>query len=59
MAIPNGVFYDDKQAGRSQVRFAFCKRSEVLAEAAGRLRGADWTAGDAAGPTRSWPEHGP
>jgi N-succinyldiaminopimelate aminotransferase len=45
VAVPNGVFYDDKQAGRSQVRFAFCKRSEVLAEAAGRLRGADWTAG--------------
>ena len=44
VAVPNGVFYDDKQAGRSQVRFAFCKRSEVLAEAAGRLRGADWTA---------------
>ena len=42
VAVPNAVFYDDKQAGRSQVRFAFCKRSEVLAEAARRLRGADW-----------------
>jgi N-succinyldiaminopimelate aminotransferase len=44
VAVPNAVFYDDKQAGRSQVRFAFCKRSEVLAEAARRLRGADWPA---------------
>jgi N-succinyldiaminopimelate aminotransferase len=38
VAVPNVVFYDDQQAGRSQVRFAFCKRDEVLAEAAGRLR---------------------
>jgi len=38
VAVPNEVFYDDQQAGRSQVRFAFCKREEVLAEAAARLR---------------------
>jgi N-succinyldiaminopimelate aminotransferase len=38
VAVPNEVFYDDQQAGRSQVRFAFCKRDEVLAEAAARLR---------------------
>jgi N-succinyldiaminopimelate aminotransferase len=38
VAVPNGVFYDDRLAGRSQVRFAFCKRDEVLAEAAARLR---------------------
>jgi N-succinyldiaminopimelate aminotransferase len=38
VAVPNVVFYDDKEAGRSQVRFAFCKRKEVLAEAAARLR---------------------
>jgi N-succinyldiaminopimelate aminotransferase len=44
VAVPNAVFYDDKQAGRSQVRFAFCKRAEVLAEAARRLRGAEWPA---------------
>jgi N-succinyldiaminopimelate aminotransferase len=37
VAIPNAVFYDDPQAGRSQVRFAFCKRDEVLTEAVGRL----------------------
>ncbi len=38
VAVPNVVFYDDRQAGRAQVRFAFCKRDEVLAAAAGRLR---------------------
>ncbi len=37
VAVPNVVFYDDTEAGRSQVRFAFCKRKEVLAEAAARL----------------------
>jgi N-succinyldiaminopimelate aminotransferase len=37
VAVPNVVFYDDRQAGRSQVRFAFCKREEVLADAAARL----------------------
>ncbi len=38
VAIPNSVFYDDPDAGRSQVRFTFCKRDDVLAEATGRLR---------------------
>jgi N-succinyldiaminopimelate aminotransferase len=38
VAVPNAVFYDDRLAGRSQVRFAFCKRDEVLADAAARLR---------------------
>lgn len=38
VAIPNAVFYDDATAGRSQVRFAFCKKDEVLAEAAARLQ---------------------
>ncbi|MEU6535725.1 pyridoxal phosphate-dependent aminotransferase [Streptomyces sp. NPDC047000] len=38
VAIPNSVFYDDPDAGRSQVRFAFCKRENVLTEAASRLR---------------------
>jgi N-succinyldiaminopimelate aminotransferase len=37
VAIPSVVFYDDKQAGRTQVRFAFCKRDEVLREALDRL----------------------
>lgn len=37
VAVPNVVFYDDQPAGRSQVRFAFCKRDEVLEDAAERL----------------------
>ncbi|MGW0861174.1 pyridoxal phosphate-dependent aminotransferase [Streptomyces sp. NPDC002611] len=39
VAIPNSVFYDDVDAGRGQVRFAFCKKDDVLQEAAVRLRG--------------------
>jgi N-succinyldiaminopimelate aminotransferase len=42
VAIPNQVFYDDIEAARSLVRFAFCKKDEVLAEAVerlGRLKG--------------------
>ena len=38
VAVPNSVFYDDQAAGRTQVRFAFCKKDEVLAEAATRLQ---------------------
>ncbi|MEU8521962.1 pyridoxal phosphate-dependent aminotransferase [Streptomyces sp. NBC_01216] len=38
VAIPDSVFYDDPDAGRSQVRFAFCKKDDVLHEAADRLR---------------------
>jgi N-succinyldiaminopimelate aminotransferase len=37
VAIPTSVFYDDKDAGRTLVRFAFCKRPEVIADAARRL----------------------
>jgi N-succinyldiaminopimelate aminotransferase len=36
-AVPVRVFHDDPQAGRSLVRFAFCKKDEVLHEAAKRL----------------------
>jgi N-succinyldiaminopimelate aminotransferase len=39
VAIPNAVFYDDKPAGSPFVRFAFCKKDEVLNEAAERLAG--------------------
>jgi N-succinyldiaminopimelate aminotransferase len=39
VAIPTAVFYDDKSAARTLVRFAFCKRDEVIEEAARRLRG--------------------
>lgn len=38
VAIPNAVFYDHRDAGAPFVRFAFCKRTEVLADAAERLR---------------------
>ncbi|MBA2715531.1 MAG: pyridoxal phosphate-dependent aminotransferase [Propionibacteriales bacterium] len=38
VAIPHEVFYDDKQAGTSLVRWAFCKRDEVLDEALDRLK---------------------
>ena len=37
VAIPSAVFYDDKAAARTLVRFAFCKRPEVLTEALARL----------------------
>ena len=39
VAIPSSVFYDDQDAGRTQVRFAFCKKKDVLREALGRLAG--------------------
>jgi N-succinyldiaminopimelate aminotransferase len=38
VAVPTQVFYDDKSAGRHIVRFAFCKRDEVIEEAITRLR---------------------
>ncbi|WP_420034348.1 pyridoxal phosphate-dependent aminotransferase [Streptomyces sp. cg28] len=38
VAIPNAVFYDDREAGAPFVRFAFCKRKSVLADAVGRLK---------------------
>jgi N-succinyldiaminopimelate aminotransferase len=37
VAIPAQVFYVDPSAGRTIVRFAFCKRDEVLADAVTRL----------------------
>ncbi len=39
VAIPTTVFYDDKDAAPTLVRFAFCKRREVIEEAARRLSG--------------------
>jgi N-succinyldiaminopimelate aminotransferase len=39
VAVPMSVFYDDREAGKTLVRFAFCKRPELLAEAAARLKG--------------------
>ncbi|MEV1288451.1 pyridoxal phosphate-dependent aminotransferase [Micromonospora sp. NPDC049679] len=38
VAVPTQVFYDDAEAGRRLVRFAFCKRPDVLDEAVRRLR---------------------
>ena len=38
VAVPNVVFYDDREAGLPLVRFAFCKRVEVLEEAVRRLK---------------------
>ncbi len=37
VAIPSAVLYDDAEAGRTQVRFAFCKQPAVLREALARL----------------------
>ncbi|MCW2839345.1 MAG: putative succinyldiaminopimelate transaminase DapC [Aeromicrobium sp.] len=37
VAIPHQVFWDDNDAGRPLVRWAFCKRPEVIAEALARL----------------------
>ncbi|WSR69785.1 pyridoxal phosphate-dependent aminotransferase [Streptomyces sp. NBC_01180] len=37
VAVPSSVFYDDPEPGRSQVRFTFCKRDEVLRDASERL----------------------
>jgi N-succinyldiaminopimelate aminotransferase len=38
VAVPTVVFYDDEDAGRSLVRFTFCKRLEVLEDAISRLK---------------------
>ncbi|MBA2640266.1 MAG: pyridoxal phosphate-dependent aminotransferase [Nocardioidaceae bacterium] len=37
VAIPHQVFYDDVDAGRPLVRWAFCKRDDVLSDALDRL----------------------
>jgi N-succinyldiaminopimelate aminotransferase len=36
--VPNEVFYVDPARGRNLVRFACCKRPEVIDEAVERLR---------------------
>ncbi|WP_413471005.1 pyridoxal phosphate-dependent aminotransferase [Streptomyces peucetius] len=38
VAVPNAVFYDHREAGAPFVRFAFCKRTDVLEEAVARLK---------------------
>jgi N-succinyldiaminopimelate aminotransferase len=37
VAIPSSVFYEDPATGRSLVRFAFCKQTDVLEQAVERL----------------------
>jgi N-succinyldiaminopimelate aminotransferase len=39
VAIPDEVFHDDPADGKPFVRFAFCKRDEVIAQAVQRLAG--------------------
>jgi N-succinyldiaminopimelate aminotransferase len=39
VAVPTSVFYADPSEGAHIIRFAFCKRLEVLEEAAARLKG--------------------
>jgi N-succinyldiaminopimelate aminotransferase len=39
VAVPSAAFYHDASRGRHLVRFAFCKRDEVLVEAVERLAG--------------------
>ncbi|QGN57815.1 pyridoxal phosphate-dependent aminotransferase [Nostocoides sp. HKS02] len=38
VGVPVSVFHDDADAARTLVRFAFCKRDEVLQQAVDRLR---------------------
>ena len=39
VAIPTGAFYDDPRVAPTLVRFAFCKRPEVIRQASERLAG--------------------
>lgn len=41
VAIPTQVFYDDQDAGRHLVRWAFCKEADVISEGVRRLAAAD------------------
>lgn len=41
VAIPTQVFYDHQEKGRHYVRFAFCKRDEVIDAAVERLSASD------------------
>ena len=44
VAVPTQVFYDNPETGSRLVRFAFCKRDEVLDEASRRLQQLNRTA---------------
>jgi N-succinyldiaminopimelate aminotransferase len=39
VAVPSVVFYDDKVAGAPLVRFACCKKLDVIDEAVARVKG--------------------
>lgn len=41
VAIPSQAFYDDEEAGRHLVRWAFCKEPDVIREGVRRLAAAD------------------
>jgi N-succinyldiaminopimelate aminotransferase len=41
VAIPALAFYDDQDAGRHLVRWAFCKEADVISEGVRRLVAAD------------------
>jgi N-succinyldiaminopimelate aminotransferase len=41
VAIPNQVFYDDQEAGRHLVRWAFCKEPDLISEGVRRLAKSD------------------
>jgi N-succinyldiaminopimelate aminotransferase len=43
VAIPNQVFYDDHEAGRHLVRWAFCKEPDLISEGIRRLAKSDLT----------------
>lgn len=49
VAIPSQVFYDDLEEGRHLVRWAFCKRAEVIEEGLDRLAAARSLRSPAAG----------
>ncbi|HET9655817.1 MAG TPA: pyridoxal phosphate-dependent aminotransferase [Kineosporiaceae bacterium] len=57
VAVPVRVFHDDVDPARSLVRFAFCKRPEVLAEASLRLRRLRLGRAGATEPTPTGPTH--
>ena len=38
VAVPSMVFFDNQDAGASIIRFAFCKKDEVIDEAVTRLK---------------------
>ena len=50
VGVPVSVFHDDREAARTLIRFAFCKKDEVLVEASRRLAAAGHHAAPAVHP---------